>query len=214
MNFRYEGYLLIHRQEYGLSYWQLLFKEQSVFYYAEFFHIVAAALVYELFQVELKENAWMLVASTNYKQTGVLKGKLPLAIINTLLFFITDYVSLAVIGKLIGVPAKFEFAMFMKSFIAQFSTGVMIVTFYILFVCLVKKISYLIPVSFVFMVLNVSLYYTDNVKFLVQYPFTYISYAFRATGLETVLIVMISIVLMILFSIIARKCLTKDCDIS
>ena len=35
LTYRYEAYLLIHQSEYGLSNWQLIFKEQTVFYFSE-----------------------------------------------------------------------------------------------------------------------------------------------------------------------------------
>ena len=65
---RYEGYLLPHMQELKLTYWQLIFKEQTILYFSELCHIVVAALVFETFYIELKDNGWMLIASTQYRK--------------------------------------------------------------------------------------------------------------------------------------------------
>lgn len=213
LSFRYEGYLLKHRLEYGLSYWQLIFKEQTILYFSEFCHIVAATLVYELFYVELKYNGWMLVSSSEYRKNSVIKGKFVVIMFNLFIFFLTDYILLFLIGKIIGVEGKFEYVMFIKSFLIQIIASEMMVAFYILLVCLFKKITILIPVSFGFMILNISLYYTDSVKLITPYPFTYISHGFRATNSEMVLIILVSTMLTLVFTAISKKILSHNCDI-
>ncbi|HGS1545360.1 TPA: ABC transporter permease, partial [Streptococcus pneumoniae] len=40
LTFRYRGYLLVHQNELALSNWQLIFKEQTIFYFSELFYLV------------------------------------------------------------------------------------------------------------------------------------------------------------------------------
>lgn len=194
LQYRYEGYLLIHQSEYGLSNWQLIFKEQTIFYFSELCHVIAAVIVYEAFSVELKHNAWLIAASTSYRKYKVVLGKYMVSMIAGILFFLMDYISLYVIGKNIGVAGAFEASLFVKSFFIQLSAFSMMSAFYIFLVSLLKRIAYLIPVSLVFLILNVVLYYREQVSFQTIYPFTYISHCFRATAAETVVSILVSVV--------------------
>ena len=213
LTYRYEAYLLIHQSEYGLSNWQLIFKEQTVFYFSEICHIIAATIVYEIFSIELKYNAWMLVSSSPYRKSKVLFGKYVIAMIAFLLFFVVDYASLIFIVKAIGVQGKLEIALFVKSFCVQFAAASMLIAFYLLFTCLFRRIVYLIPVGCVFMVLNISLYYTENVQFLVQYPTTYISHCFRASVKEAITSIVLSGIFTVSFLVLSKLTLSNNRDI-
>lgn len=209
---RYEGYLLPHMQELKLTYWQLIFKEQTILYFSELCHIVVAALVFETFYIELKDNGWMLIASTQYRKKGVIQGKFVVVLINIMIYFISDYTFLYIIGKIIGVYGKFEAALFLKSFSVQVFSSAMMAAFFIMLVCLLRKISFLLPLSFGVMVLNIGLYYGETNKLLLKYPFTYISHGFRVTGKEMLAVILITFLLKLLFLNISKKTMRKNSD--
>ncbi len=214
LQYRYEGYLLLHREEYGLSYWQLIFKEQSVFYFAELFHVVAAALVYEIFSVDLKNNGWMLVASSKYRKGSVLLGKYMVALWGALIYFAVDYISLFLIGKDIGVQGAFDGMLFLKTFFIQFTSASMIIAFYICVVCFIKRISLLIILGGAFMSVSIALYYDGTFQFLPYAPSTYISHAFRTNQNEFVISVLVAIVLSITFMYVSNFLLRRNRDLS
>lgn len=213
LQYRYNGYLLIHQSEYGLSNWQLIFKEQTIFYFSELCHIVAATVVFEIFSVELKSNGWMLVVSSQYREKKVVYGKYVVAILAFFIFFFVDYISLLFIGKCIGVQGKVEIVLFIKSFFIQLISASMMTSFYMFIVCLIKKITYLIPVGCLFMVLNIVLYYTDHVKFLPQYPFTYVSHCFRASSSELIISILVSSLLTVILLKLSNSVLKSNRDL-
>ena len=57
LKYRYESYLLPRIDVYGISRWQLIFKEQTILYFSEICHIIAGALVYDSFNSEMKNNS-------------------------------------------------------------------------------------------------------------------------------------------------------------
>ena len=214
LQYRYESYLLKHQSEYGLSCWQLIFKEQTIFYFSELFHAVAAALVYEIFAVDLKSNGWMLVASSKYRNRKVIYGKFMVACIGALIFWVSDYCSLYFVGSSIGVQGGFEAGLFLKSFLIQLSSAIMIIAFFIFLVCVIRRVVYLIAFGVLFLVLNIAVYYGKEIRFLIQYPFSYISHCFRASTKECLLSIGISLVLggMLFFG--AEHMLKRNRDLS
>ncbi|MBR1692305.1 MAG: hypothetical protein IJ711_05965 [Lachnospiraceae bacterium] len=214
LQYRYASYLMLHKEEYGLSYWQLIFKEQTIFYFSEMFHIVAAVLVYEVFAADLKYNGWMLVASSKYRNRSVLLGKYAVALTGMLLFFVVDYIGLFLVGKQIGVEGSFDGMLFVRSFLVQIFAAGMMLAFYMLLVCLFKRTAYLLPISAVFMLINCSVYYTQDVRLLLRYPFTYISHCFRATTREVAAIAVISLLLGSVFLYLSGAFLRRNRDLS
>ncbi len=213
LTFRFQDYLLLHQVEYNLTNWQLVFKEQSVFYIVEIVHILVAAIVYEIYIQEIKCNAWNLVASTQYVNKSVNIGKMKVALIDIFLFFVVHFIATLVVGKQIDVAENIEWNLFLKSFCIQFLTATMMVSFYIMIICIIKKIFVVIPLSICFFVLNITFYYVDDVKLLIHLPFTYGSYGFRASVSESIEICVICIVLTIIFYIIAQINLKRNHEI-
>ena len=213
LQYRYHEYLLLHQSEYGLSNWQLIFKEQTIFYFSELCHVMAATFVYEVFSVELKSNGWMLVVSTSYRRKKVVYGKYVITVLAFFVFFFVDYTSLLIIGKAIGVQGKVEMALFIKSFFIQLVSAAMLTSFYVFIVCFTKRIIYLIPVGCLFVFLNSALYYSDHIQFLPQYPFTYISHGFRASGSELLVSIFVSVLLTILFLKLSNSMLESNRDL-
>ncbi len=209
---RYEGYLLLHQQEYRLSCWQLIFKEQTVFYFSETGHIVAALLVYELFAVELKDNAWLLVCSTAYKR-NVLRNKYGLCMMFFFLFYLTDYILVYIIGRAVGVREPLDVLLFVGGFLIQFSAAAMMSAFYVMIVSITKRIMVVLPLSIGATVLNVVCYYAEPLKFHGWYPFTYVSHCFRASGNEMVNIVVVSAVLAGVFLVVGEQTIKQNYDI-
>ena len=212
LNFRYEDYLLLHKEEYNLSCWQLIFKEQTVFYFSEICHVVAALLVYELVAVELKGNAWMLVASSDYRK-NVIECKYFIGLVSFLLYFVTDYILIFFIGRAVGVSDAFDIKLFIKSLLVQFFSAAMITAFYFMIVSIVKKVTVVLPLSIVFMFLDVSAYYKENIEFHVLNPFAYISHCFRATDEDAIMIILVSMILSVLFIFVSKKMIKRSCDI-
>lgn len=212
LQYRYEGYLLLHQSEYGLSNWQLIFKEQTIFYFSELCHVIAAVIVYEFFAVELKNNGWMMTVSSAYRKYKVILGKFSAAFLAMLLFFAVDYVSLYFIGKAIGVAGGFEAALFAKSFFVQLSAAGMMIAFYMFVAVFWKRITVLIPVSCLVLLLNINLYYKEQVKFQPWFPFTYASHGFRMTGSETALSLAASLVILTVVLFLSKRALQKNYD--
>ncbi|MGY3724646.1 hypothetical protein SAMN05421767_1103 [Granulicatella balaenopterae] len=211
LTYRYESYLLVHQSRLGLSNWQLIFKEQTVFNFSELCQLIIATVVYEVFSVELKNNGWSLVSTSNYRNK-VVYGKYLIAMLAMLVFFLTDYACLVIIGNVIGVSGNIEWVMIIKSFIIQLLSASMMVAAYILIVSLVKRVMFLLPIGIIVMIQNASLYYPDQ-QFLLQYPFTYISHGFRATGNEFLISIAILSILTALFLLLSKRILERNRDI-
>lgn len=209
LQFRYWGYLILQQSLNGLSNWQLIFKEQTMFYFSELCLLFVAAIVYQSFAVEKKSNAWMLVMSSPYKEKKVIYGKYVVCVLNMLILLLTNSVTLAISGYITGVEGGFELSLFIRALLVLFFASALMTSFFIFLITVLKKTIYIIPISIVILFLASELYYPDAPdvsKFLIWYPFTYGSHCFRATNSEMIVVVLVSLVLSGLFLFLS--CLT------
>lgn len=211
---RYNTYLLPKQAEYGLSCWQLVFKEQTILYFSEICHIMIAALIFETFSFEMKQNAWIHISSSTYKNK-VINAKFFVVAVDILLLFICNYIMLYFAGILGGVKAPFEAGLFAKGFIIQIFSSFIYASFYMFVVSFSKKVSLVIPCSFAFMLLNMILYYGKgfHYRFSIFLPSVYISHNSLSTWSQAILIVVISSVLTVALLYLSNRNLKRNCDL-
>ena len=178
---RYEGYLLPHKAGFGLTNWQLIFKEQTILYFSEILYIVAAVLVYNLYKIELKDNAWTMVASTEYRNNKVILNKFATTMFDVLIYLIVNYICLLFIGCIQLNVGPIETGMIIKAFGIQFISCMFIVAFYFLVISFFRKIKSVLVVGTVMAILDISLYYKDNPGIALKLPITFISQCYKAT---------------------------------
>ncbi|HEU9028799.1 TPA: ABC transporter permease, partial [Streptococcus pneumoniae] len=141
LTFRYRGYLLVHQNELALSNWQLIFKEQTIFYFSELFYLVLSLIIYEVFAVEFKNDAWLTVISLPFRNKYTINSKLLITVVYTFTFWLSDYISLYVIGKAIDNSLEIGLIFFLKTFTIQLISSLMIMLLYFLTLVLIRKIS-------------------------------------------------------------------------
>ncbi|CEV72168.1 Uncharacterized protein conserved in bacteria [Streptococcus pneumoniae] len=198
LTFRYRGYLLVHQNELALSNWQLIFKEQTIFY------LVLSLIIYEVFAVEFKNDAWLTVISLPFRNKYTINSKLLITVVYTFTFWLSDYISLYVIGKAIDNSLEIGLIFFLKTFTIQLISSLMIMLLYFLTLVLIRKISGIIPIGIIMMILTISIYYNDY-NFKIYLPFTYLSHAFRVTESQFYMILLSNIIIIVLFYILIRK---------
>lgn len=205
LTFRYRGYLLVHQNELALSNWQLIFKEQTIFYFSELFYLVLSLIIYEVFAVEFKNDAWLTVISLPFRNKYTINSKLLITVVYyTFTFWLSDYISLYVIGKAIDNSLEIGLIFFLKTFTIQLISSLMIMLLYFLTLVLIRKISGIIPIGIIMMILTISIYYNDY-NFKIYLPFTYLSHAFRVTESQFYMILLSNIIIIVLFYILIRK---------
>lgn len=204
LTFRYQGYLLIHQAEYGLTNWQLIFKEQTIFYFSELYYIFLIIIIYEIFSIEFKNEAWFLLVCSPFRNRLILKNKIIVSIIYSQLFWISDYLSLMLVGKIIDNQLTFDFMLFTKSFIIQNLSAVVIIFFYFIILLIGQRITSIIPIGIAMMILSISFYYPRN-EFRLFLPFTYISHGFRTSVTEFYMIVASNAVIIMILSVLIKK---------
>jgi len=214
LKYRYESYLLPKIDEYGISRWQLIFKEQTILYFSEICHIIAGALVFESFSSEFKNNSWMIVATTKYRRKVVVRKFIAVSF-NLFVIFIVDYITLAAAGFITGVDAPFEVGLFVKGFLIQVSSAYMYAAFYIFIIAFTKKLSWVLPLSVVFMILDSMLYYGKGFNYRFNYfvPSIYISHNSLSTWTEATVIIGFSVVAVLVFLFTSGRLLRRNCDI-
>lgn len=204
LTFRYRGYLLVHQNELALSNWQLIFKEQTIFYFSELFYLVLSLIIYEVFAVEFKNDAWLTVISLPFRNKYTINSKLLITVVYTFTFWLSDYISLYVIGKAIDNSLEIGLIFFLKTFTIQLISSLMIMLLYFLTLVLIRKISGIIPIGIIMTILTISIYYNDY-NFKIYLPFTYLSHAFRVTESQFYMILLSNIIIIVLFYILIRK---------
>lgn len=196
---RYEGYLLLHQQEYGLTDWQLILKEQTVVYFSEIIYVVIAALVYDLYKKELNDNAWLIAASSNYRHSSVTVCKFAVAALDVLLYLICNYICIICIGCFQLHLGSVEAGLLVKSFVIQFISGLMITAFFEMAICIFRKINMVLPAGILMMVLDIVFYYQDEAGLALKVPVTFISQCYRASAADMVYIMAVGGFLSVLF---------------
>lgn len=210
---RYEGYLLLHQSEYGLTNWQLILKEQTIVYFSEIIYVVTAALVYDIYKKELKDNAWIIVASSNYRYNGVTLCKFVVVTVDVLLYFICNYICIIYMGCFQLHIGSIEIGLLMKSFVIQLFSGVMIIAFFELLLCVFRKINMILPIGIVMMILDILLYYRDKVGFALKVPITFISQCYQASIADMIYIIVVGGFLSSLFVWISSIQLKRNYDL-
>jgi putative membrane protein len=204
LTFRYQAYLLVHQNELALSNWQLIFKEQTIFYFSELFYVVLSLIIYEVFAVEFKNDAWLTVISLPFRNKYTINSKLLITVAYTFVFWLSDYISLYVIGKAIDNSLEISLIFFFKTFTIQLFSSLMIILLYFLTLLLIRKISLIIPIGITMLILTISIYY-NNYNFKIYLPFTYLSHAFRVTENQFYMILLSNIIIIVLSCILIRK---------
>lgn len=101
LTFRYRGYLLVHQNELALSNWQLIFKEQTIFYFSELFYLVLSLIIYEVFAVEFKNDAWLTVISLPFRNKYTINSKLLITVVYTFTFGCLIILAYTLLGRLL-----------------------------------------------------------------------------------------------------------------
>ncbi|HRR78026.1 MAG: hypothetical protein IJK31_01090 [Ruminococcus sp.] len=214
LKYRYESYLLPRIDVYGISRWQLIFKEQTILYFSEICHIIAGALVFESFNSEMKNNSWMLIATSEYRRKVVI-SKFTAVAFDLLVIFISDYVTLTAAGIITGVKDPWDAGLFFKGFFIQLSSACMYAAFYIFLVAFTKKLSWVLPSSIAFMLLDITMYYGKGFNYRFNYfiPSLYVSHNSLSTWTEASVITGFSAVSVLVLLFISGRMLRKNCDI-
>lgn len=210
---RYEGYLLLHQLEYGLTNWQLILKEQTIVYFSEIIYVVIAVLVYDIYKKELKDNAWIVVASSNYRYNSVILSKFAVIAMDVLLYLISNYICIIYIGYFQLHIDSIEIGLLMKSFVIQLFSGMLIISFFELLICVFRKINMILPVGIVMMIIDILLYYREKVGLALKVPITFISQCYTASIVDIVYIIVVSGFLSSLFLWISGKRLKRNYDL-
>ncbi len=214
LKYRYESYLLPRIDVYGISRWQLIFKEQTILYFSEICHIIAGALVYESFNSEMKNNSWMLVATSGYRRKIVIR-KFTAVAFDLFVLLVSDYATLTAAGIITGVSDPWEPGLFIKGFLIQFFSVCMYASFYIFLVAFTKKLSLVLPASIIFMMTDIMVYYGKgfNYRFNYYVPSVYVSHNSLSTWTEAAVIAVFSIAAAAVLLFISGRLLRRNCDI-
>ena len=202
---RYEGYLLLHQQEYGLTNWQLILKEQTIVYFSEIIYVVIAVLVYDIYKKELKDNAWIVIASSNYRYNSVILSKFAVIAMDILLYLISNYICIIYIGYFQLHIGSIE--------IGLLFSGMLIISFFELLICVFRKINMILPVGIVMMIIDILLYYRDKVGLALKVPITFISQCYTASIVDMVYIIVVGGFLSSLFLWKSGKRLKRNYDL-
>ncbi|MFA9493257.1 ABC transporter permease [Streptococcus sp. E17BB] len=204
LTFRYRGYLLVHQNELALTNWQLIFKEQTVFYFSELYYLILSLIIYEVFAVEFENNAWLTLISSPFRNKYTINSKMLITVAYTFIFWVSDYISLYVTGKAIDSSLEISLIFFLKTFTIQFVSSLMIILTYFLILLLIRKVSGMIATGILIMILTISIYY-NNYNFEIYLPFTYLSHAFRVTENQFYMILLANIMLIFVFYLFIQR---------
>ncbi len=81
-----------------------------------------------------------------------------------------------------------EMGLLIKSFVIQLVSGLLIIAFFELLICVFRKINMVLPIGIVMMILDILLYYRDKVGFALKVPITFISQCYKASIVDMIYI--------------------------
>ena len=107
LHFRY-SYLLGQKDELGFTYWQLIFKEQNIFMINQLIPLFATMLVFLLFRVETKNNAWINVRLYKLRIVNIVMGKFGVVLIFIISLSLLSCSTIIPVGRITGVTTPVE----------------------------------------------------------------------------------------------------------
>lgn len=208
LHFRYE-YLLLHKAETGLTYWQLMFKEQNIFMINELLSIFCTLFVYLMFSVETKYGGWINVKLSKKSMFSVLIEKYVIIILFMILQVALNCLSMIPVGKITGVGVPIEWGLLITVFGAQLVTIIGVTAINFLIVAIVPKIVYLIPISCFFFLISVS--FQGSVESVINKinPYSFASLCYTQGGADIGKHAVVSIVLAIICIVISARMLER-----
>lgn len=210
---RYEGYLLLHQQEYGLTNWQLILKEQTIVYFSEIIYVVIASLVYGLYKKELKNNAWSIVESSDYRYNSAILSKFAVVEIDLILYLLLNYICVICMGVFQIHLGNIENGLLLRGFVIQMFSGMIIISFFELLICVFKRVSIIIWSGVALMIIDIILYYSYNDWLVLKVPITFISQCYTASVLDMAYIIVMSGLLSSLFLLLGGRWIKRNYEL-
>ncbi|HKM33888.1 MAG TPA: hypothetical protein VJY54_04000, partial [Lachnospiraceae bacterium] len=177
LHFRYE-YLLLHKEEKGLSYWQLMFKEQNIFMFIELLAVFCTLLIFVMFNIETKYRGWINIKLSNKSMISVVVSKFLMVIIFMTILIIFNCGSMVLVGHITGVKTPVEWGLFGKVFAAQWITAIGVSSLNFLIIAMIRKIIFLIPISFIIFMVSSQLQRVDSIFISKINPYAFASYSY------------------------------------
>lgn len=151
LHFRY-SYLLNQKDELGFTYWQLIFKEQNIFMINQLIPLFASMLVFMLFHVETKYNAWTNVRLYNLRIDGIVKGKFVFALIFIIILTLLSCITIIPVGRITGVTTPVEWKLMVIVFITLVMGALSAAAVAFLIISLTSKMVNMVTIScFIFL---------------------------------------------------------------
>lgn len=203
LNARYFGYLIPNQSATGLSNWQLIFKEQTIFYFSELLPLFGALILYEIFALETKNNGWNLLNYMPYKKSKIVLVKYVFAMISITLLLISNILTVFLAGIITGVEGKVDYVLFLKVFGIQWFSMLGVMSILLCLILCVKKIVIVIPLAMIIGLISGQIYY-DAKSSINQYnPFSFASFCFRADSETFMRIVVSSVIISAVFIVLS-----------
>jgi len=210
LHYRYFGYLVPHQSETGLSNWQLIFKEQTIFYFSELLPLFGALFLYELFAMEVKNNGWMLITTMPVKKSKTVLIKLFYSFLFMTVLLLFNIITIIIAGLITGVEGPSEIALFARVFFIQWISMIGALPIILLIMLVLEKIIYIIPVALLAGFVSGQLYYADSESILSRInPFTMASSCFRGNSSTIILTIIESTILCLFFSFLITYVIRK-----
>lgn len=174
LHFRYD-YLLAHKVETGLSYWQLIFKEQNIFMFNELITIFCTLFVFVVFILETRHRGWINIRLSNYSISKVVVSKYFWCLSFMTILIIINCCSIIVVGIITGIDVPVEWTLFGKVFLAMWITSIGVIALNFLILSLVHKIVFIIPISCIIFMISTQLYKVDGLFLNKVNPYVFAS---------------------------------------
>lgn len=213
LHFRYPGFLVPNQSVMMLTDWQLIFKEQTIFYFSELTPFVAALTTYELFAVEIKHNANSLMLSMPSARYIQISRKFVLALMVMVLYTFINNLTLILAGCITGVEAPLEVALFGKAIAIDIAAAAasIALSFFLIQVFRRRPVM-ILPVMLIFgLVFGFSYYSDPSSPFVTFNPLTLASYCFRADSVVVFRVMIISFVTVV-FALFATMFVVDKSD--
>lgn len=182
LNYRYTGYLLKNQVEMNLTFWQMVFKEQSILYFTTLLPVIISIILNHFFYLEYKNNGWVTVLTKPVKLFDIIISKYVLSMKYISILLIFNSLTLIIAGLMTDGHQKIDFHLFIKCYIVMFFSSMAINCFCLLFIVIFKNRKISIFLTLIIAILSQNTYGKNIFSLFNIYSFA--EYSYRATNTQ------------------------------